>query len=138
MAKSISAFAPATVANVACGFDILGFAVDSPGDKVTLTLNDTGDVKITSITGDGGLLPLDANSNTVSLVIREFLNHIGSNQGVDIALEKGMPLKSGLGSSAASSVVGVYALNKLLGSIEWVKFSLYSKINQYIRKYYKF
>ena len=116
MSKSIKAFAPATVANVACGFDVLGFAVDAPGDEVTITLNDTGEIRITDIQGDDGLLPLESDENTVSLVIREYLTHIGSKQGVDIALRKGMPLKSGLGSSAASSVVGVFALNRLLGS----------------------
>lgn len=116
MKKSIKAFAPATVANVACGFDVLGFAVEYPGDEVTLTLKDEPGIVIKSITGDEGKLPLNADENTVSLVIQEYLNHIGSNQGVEIELRKLMPLKSGLGSSAASSVVGVYALNKLLGS----------------------
>ena len=116
MGKSIKAFAPATVANVACGFDVLGFAVDFPGDEVTLTLKDEPGIVIKSISGDEGKLPLDAESNTVSLVIQEYLTHIGSDQGVEIELRKLMPLKSGLGSSAASSVVGVYALNKLLGS----------------------
>ncbi len=116
MGKSIKAFAPATVANVACGFDVLGFAVDFPGDEVTLTLKDEPGIVIKSISGDEGKLPLDANLNTVSLVIQEYLTHIGSDQGVEIELRKLMPLKSGLGSSAASSVVGVYALNKLLGS----------------------
>ena len=115
--KKIRAFAPATVANVACGFDILGFAVESPGDEVTITLTDEPGVKIVSITGDDGKLPLDSSKNTVSLVIQEYLDHIDkSDLGVSIELKKMMPLKSGLGSSAASSVVGIYALNKLLGS----------------------
>jgi homoserine kinase len=115
--KKIRAFAPATVANVACGFDILGFAVESPGDEVTITLTEEPGVKVLSITGDEGKLPLDAARNTVSLVIQEYLNHIDKGDlGVAIELKKMMPLKSGLGSSAASSVVGVYALNKLLGS----------------------
>jgi len=116
MKNTIKAFAPATVANVACGFDVLGFAVDNPGDEVKITLTDTGKIRITKIEGDQGLLPLDAELNTVSIVIKEYLNHLGLSHGVDIELTKGMPLKSGLGSSAASSVVGVYALNKLLGS----------------------
>jgi homoserine kinase len=115
--RQIRAFAPATVANVACGFDILGFAVESPGDEVTITLTKEPGVKVLSITGDEGKLPLDASRNTVSLVIQEYLEHINkSDLGVAIELKKMMPLKSGLGSSAASSVVGVYALNKLLGS----------------------
>ena len=115
MSRSIRAFAPATCANVACGFDVLGFAVESPGDEVKITLNDSKKITIKSITGDEGKLPLDAEENTVSLVIQEYLKHIGSDQGVEIELTKKMPLKSGLGSSAASSVVGVYALNELLG-----------------------
>lgn len=115
MKNSIKAFAPATVANVACGFDVLGFAVDQPGDTVEVTLKDSPGIVIKSISGDGGKLPLDPKENTVSLVIQEYLNHIGkSDLGVEIALGKGMPLKSGLGSSAASSVVGVFALNELL------------------------
>lgn len=115
MNKSIKAFAPATCANVACGFDVLGFAVENPGDEVIITLNDTGKITIKSIVGDGGNLPLDPTQNTVSLVIQEYLDHLGLKQGLEIELIKKMPLKSGLGSSAASSVVGVYALNELLG-----------------------
>ena len=114
--KQIKAFAPATVANVACGFDVLGFALDQPGDTCTITLKDQPGIIIKSITGDEGKLPLDPAQNTISLVISEYLKAIGKEElGVEIELQKGMPLKSGLGSSAASSVVGVYALNKLLG-----------------------
>jgi homoserine kinase len=114
--KTIRAFAPATCANVACGFDVLGFAVENPGDEVVLTLSDTPGVVIKSIKGDDGKLPYDADKNTISLVIREYLTSIDRHDvGVEIELIKHMPLKSGLGSSAASSVVGVYALNKLLG-----------------------
>lgn len=116
MGKSIKVFAPATVANVACGFDVLGFAVENPGDEVTLTLKDEPGVVIKSIKGDDGQLPTDTEKNTVSLVINEYLKALGSDQGVIIELEKKMPLKSGLGSSAASSVVGVFALNRLMGS----------------------
>ncbi len=54
MSDSIKVFAPATVANVTCGFDILGFAVDQPGDEITLQKSNTGQVKIIRITGDGG------------------------------------------------------------------------------------
>ncbi len=115
MGKRIKVFAPATVANVACGFDVLGFAVENPGDEVTITLKDEPGVVIKSIEGDEGKLPLDTEKNTVSLVINEYLKALDSNQGVEIELKKKMPLKSGLGSSAASSVVGVWALNQLMG-----------------------
>ncbi|HEU5148640.1 MAG TPA: homoserine kinase, partial [Chryseosolibacter sp.] len=58
--KTIRAFAPATVANVSCGFDVFGFAVESPGDEVVLTLTETPGVRIKQIEGDEGRLPLDA------------------------------------------------------------------------------
>ena len=113
--KSISVFAPATVANVACGFDIFGFAVDNPGDKITLTLTDEPGVRIIDIIGDGGRLPREAHRNTASIAIQSFLTHIGQpDLGVDAVLYKEMPLGSGLGSSASSAVAGVYAINELL------------------------
>lgn len=115
MKDSIKVFAPATVANVACGFDVLGFAVDSPGDEVVLTKNNTGNVVIKAITGDEGRLPLNPMSNTVSISILQFLENIQSKQGIDITLHKKMPLGSGLGSSAASTVAGVFAINELMG-----------------------
>ncbi len=112
---SIKVFAPATVANVTCGFDILGFAVDRPGDEVTLEKTHRKEVRIVKITGDEGALPYDAGKNAAGAVIKKFLSDIGSNQGIDIILEKKMPLGSGLGSSAASSVAAVFAVNELLG-----------------------
>jgi len=113
--KSIKAFAPATVANVSCGFDIFGFAVDAPGDEVILTLTDEPGVKISKITGDGGRLPLEADKNTVSVGIINLLKHVGSNQGVSIELHKKLPLGSGMGSSAASSAASLVGMNHLLG-----------------------
>jgi homoserine kinase len=115
-AKSIRAIAPATVANVCCGFDILGFAVDSPGDEVILTLREDSDVKIIAIHGDGGRLPLDSAKNTASVAVRSLLNKLGSKQGVDIELFKHLPLGSGMGSSAASGVAALVAMNHLLGN----------------------
>ncbi len=111
---SIRVFAPATVANVTCGFDILGFAVDQPGDEITLTKTSRREVRIITITGDGGALPYDAEKNTSGVVVKRFLEEIKSNQGIDIKLDKKMPLGSGLGSSAASSVAAVFAVNELM------------------------
>ena len=115
MRDSIKVFAPATVANVTCGFDILGFAVDQPGDEITIKKSDSGRVKILKITGDDGALPLDPDKNTCSVVIKMFLKDIDSDQGIDIYLDKKMPLGSGLGSSAASSVAAIFAINELMG-----------------------
>jgi homoserine kinase len=114
--KSIRAFAPATVANVCCGFDILGFAVDSPGDEVVLTLRDDAEIRMIAIHGDGGRLPLEANKNTASVAIQSLLKKLGSNQGVDIELFKHLPLGSGMGSSAASGAAALVAMNHLLGN----------------------
>jgi len=114
--KSIKVFAPATVANVTCGYDILGFAVHEPGDEVILKLTNSGEIKIKEITGDGGVLPTSVERNTVSVSIKSFLDHLDVSPGVDIYLRKKMPLGSGLGSSAASAVAGVYGLNSLLDS----------------------
>lgn len=116
MRESIKVFAPATVANVACGFDVLGFAVNQPGDEVILKLKDSSGLKIARITGDDGRLPKDPHKNTVGVAIDCFLSHLGSKQGIEISLDKKMPLGSGLGSSAASAVAGVFAVNELLGS----------------------
>lgn len=115
MFESIKVFAPATVANVTCGFDILGFAVDQPGDEIMLRKSNTGEVRIVQITGDDGILPKDPEKNTCGAVIRMFLRDLSSDQGVDIYLDKKMPLGSGLGSSAASSVAAIFAINELLG-----------------------
>ena len=115
MKKSVRAFAPATVANVCCGFDILGFAVDSPGDEVVLTLRDDDEVNVTAIHGDGGKLPIESNKNTASVAVQSFLKKLGSRQGVDIELYKNLPLGSGMGSSAASGVAALVAMNHLLG-----------------------
>ena len=114
--NSISVFAPATVANVACGFDIFGFAVANPGDQITLTVRDEPGVRITDIIGDDGRLPRETARNTAGIAIQTFLQQIGrTDLGIDVVLRKQMPLGSGLGSSAASAVAGVFAINELLG-----------------------
>ncbi len=113
----VSIFAPATVANVACGFDSLGFALNEPGDIVEAVLSSTQGVTVKSITGDGGKLPLDSMKNTASVAVLELLSHIGdTNVGIDLHVHKHMPLGSGLGSSAASAVAAVVAANELIGS----------------------
>jgi homoserine kinase len=112
---SIKVFAPATVANVSCGFDIFGLAVDNPGDEVILKRRNDNKIVIQDITGENGKLTRDETRNAVSVPIIRYLNQIESNAGFDIILNKKMALGSGLGSSSASSVAGVFAANKLLG-----------------------
>lgn len=114
--KSVRVFAPATVANVVCGFDVLGFSVNEPGDEVIARLTDTAKVTIKAIHGDEGKLPLDPAKNTVSASVINYLQKIGeTGLGVEIELFKKMPVGSGLGSSAASTVAGLFAINTLLG-----------------------
>lgn len=111
----VTVFAPATVANVASGFDVLGFALDSPGDAATVIRSAEKGVRVTSISGDDGRLPRDPNKNTAAVAVTAFLERMGNPFGVDIELEKRMPLSSGLGSSAASAVAAVTAANLLAG-----------------------
>ncbi len=114
MKKYIKAFAPASISNIACGFDILGFAIENPGDEIELFLTDKNKVEILEITGDGNKLPLEVEKNTAAFAIYSMLKSLNLNIGVAIKLHKKMPLGSGLGSSAASAVVAVFALNELL------------------------
>lgn len=116
MAESIRVFASATVANVGCAFDVLGFALSAPGDELIVRKNKLNQLRIVEITGDLGKLSLNPAENTATVSIQAMLQSIGSEQGFDISLHKKMPLGSGLGSSAASSVAGVFAANLLLDS----------------------
>src|SRR5207249_6280568 len=100
---AVTAFAPATVSNVACGFDVLGFALQSPGDEVTARPSGDGSIRIDDITGDGGRLPRDAAKNTAGIAARALLDAIGERRGVALTIRKGLPLSSGLGGSAASA-----------------------------------
>jgi homoserine kinase len=113
---AITAFAPATVSNVACGFDVLGFALDSPGDEVTARLTEDGQVRIDDIVNDGGRLPRDAAKNTAGVAARALLDALGERRGVALTIRKGLPLSSGLGGSAASAVAAVVAVDAALGA----------------------
>ncbi|MBD3290942.1 homoserine kinase [candidate division KSB1 bacterium] len=118
MRKRVRAFAPATVANVSCGFDIFGFAMEYPGDEVKLTLTNTPGIEIRRIIGDNGRLPLEADKNTAGVAARLFLEKMNLHKetGVSIELIKNLPLGSGMGSSAASAVAVLYGLNHLFQS----------------------
>lgn len=111
-----TAFAPATVANVACGFDVLGFALEQPGDMVLARRSDRPGVRIVNITGDAGRLPRTAEQNTAGIAAGALLAHMQQDTGVELELHKGVPPAGGLGSSAASAVAAVVAVNALLGN----------------------
>lgn len=116
--KSVTAFAPASVANVGCGFDIMGFAVKGIGDTVTISLQpDADNSKITLAGKYGHLTPAERTKNTAGVAVNAYLQSIGKTDlRINIILEKNMPLGSGMGSSAASSAAAVFAVNHLLGN----------------------
>lgn len=116
---TVRAFAPATVANIGPGFDVLGVAVEGLGDVVEARLIEgpPGTVVIEHIEGDGGRLPHNAERNTAGIAARETLKLLGSSDaGVAISLYKGLPLSSGLGSSGASAAAACWAVNELFGA----------------------
>ena len=112
---SATAFAPATVSNVACGFDVLGFPLESPGDEVTASFTRSG-VRIDDIVNDGGRLSRDATRNTAGVAASALLTALGERRGVALTIRKGLPLSSGLGGSAASAAAAVVAVNALVGA----------------------
>jgi homoserine kinase len=115
MKKQIKVFAPASVTNVSCGFDIMGFAIDWPGDELHLKITGKPGIKINKITGDNGKLTLDIEKNTAGVSLLSLVDHLNFTKGIEIEIHKKMALGSGLGSSAASAVASVFALNELLG-----------------------
>ncbi len=115
MNAGLKVFAPASVANVACGFDVLGFALEKPGDEIIVRFSDKPGLKITAITGAKGKLPFEVEKNTAGFAAQRLLEHLGeTKRGIEMEIHKKMPFGSGLGSSAASAVAGVMAVNELL------------------------
>lgn len=111
--RQVRAFAPATCANVAVGFDILGFAIRGVGDTVTLTLRDKPGIVISDIVADESL-PAEIDKNVATAVIANFCQQQQITAGFEVRIEKGIPLGSGMGGSAASSVAAMVALNEFL------------------------
>lgn len=113
----VRVFAPASVGNVACGFDVLGLALERPGDVVVARLRPEPGVAIALVSGDGGRLPREATRNAAgvaALAVIEALGRGPDAPGIELELHKGLPLSSGLGGSAASAVAGAVAADALL------------------------
>jgi homoserine kinase len=91
----VTTFAPATVANLGPGLDVLGLALAGSGDRVTATRAARPGVTITAVTGDGGGLSLDPARNTAGIAASETLSKAGIDFGVELTLHKGMPIGSG-------------------------------------------
>ncbi len=113
--QEVKVFTPATVANVACGFDILGFALEKPGDEIIARFSNEPGLRIVKITGDNGKLPYEVEKNTAGFAGQKLLEHLGETRGIELEIHKKMPFGTGMGSSAASAVGGVVAVNELLG-----------------------
>ncbi len=127
-ATKATAFAPASAANVAIGFDILGFSVDVLGDKVTVERMDKPGVVITGSTGVVSDIPRDPERNTAGRALLAMQQALNPGFGFSVSIHKGIPLGSGLGGSAASAVAAVVAANALLSKplskIELLKFAM--------------
>jgi len=116
MLKEVTAFAPASVSNVSCGFDIMGFALEGAGDTVTARRSASAGVRIGKITGCRSPLPAEASANTAGPPVLALLRKYAPGTGVEIDICKGIPVGGGIGSSAASAVAAVVAADALLGT----------------------
>ncbi len=108
----IKLFAPATVANLSCGFDVLGCCLDGVGDEMIISKNSEQKLRITKITGQN--LPLEVNANVAGVSAKALLAELDEKQGFDIEIKKNIKAGSGIGSSAASATGAVFGINKLL------------------------
>ena len=112
--NQIKIFSPASVSNICCGFDVLGFSIDGIGDELTITKSTNKGINIKEIKGYN--VPLENNKNTASVAAQALLDHLKINEGFDLEIDKKIKPGSGIGSSAASAVGAVYGINKLLGN----------------------
>ena len=114
MKQTATAFSPASVGNVGVGFDILGHVIEGPGDTVTARRIDSPEVRIAAIRGATVDLPLDAPGNTAGASLIALREALGLPFGFEVEIDKGIPLGSGMGGSAASCVAALVAANELL------------------------
>jgi homoserine kinase len=113
----VRAFAPASVSNLTCGFDLLGYAIEGWGDVVEARRTTEPGVRLLEITGDDDRLPTDPRENSAGIAALALLERCTGTEhavGVEIRLQKGLPLASGLGSSGASGVAAAVAVNAAL------------------------
>ncbi len=120
MADVVTAFAPASIGNLAVGFDMLGLALDGIGDRVRAQRSGAAGVSIAEVQTTEGethpFLSTEATQNTASIAAQALWDEHGDGGGVQLTLQKGIPLQSGMGSSAASAVAAVVATNALLAA----------------------
>lgn len=124
--EELKIFAPATIANISCGFDVLGLALDNVGDEMIIRKVAKKGITITKISGQN--LPLETHKNVAGVAALALLAETESEFGFEIEIDKRIKPGSGIGSSAASSAGAVWAINKLLGnpfnSTDLVRFAM--------------
>lgn len=115
--NKVKVFAPATVANVACGFDVMGFALNSIGDEIIASKTENPGLSISGISGCKGL-PMEPEKNVATVAVQALIDALDSppDFGFCLELTKKVMAGSGLGSSASSSAAAVFAANILLGN----------------------
>ena len=125
----VRVLAPGTVANLVCGFDILGMCLDEPNDLMEVKLLD--EKKIVIVSGDGYPLPTDPANNTAGAPLLEMINELDGETGFEVTIHKRIKPGSGIGSSAASAAGAVVAANHLLGNIfskqDLVRFAMFGE-----------
>lgn len=128
--QEITIFSPATVANVSCGYDAMGFALESLGDEMIFKKTESKEVVISKI--EGAKLPLEACNNVAGVVAQNMLTDSNADFGLDIQIFKNFKPGSGLGSSAASASGTAFAVNELLGKkysdLELTKFAMQGEV----------
>ena len=124
--NEIKIFCPATIANLSCGFDVLGLCLATAGDEMIIRKSNVKGVRITKIVGAD--LPLETENNVAGVAALAMLKEIETNFGFEIEIYKNIKAGSGIGSSAASSAGAVFGINELLGKPftrkELVKFAM--------------
>jgi len=112
--EEIKLFCPATIANVSCGFDVLGLCLDSTGDEMTIRKSAEKGIRITEIIGAD--LPLETEKNVAGVAALSLVDALQPDCGFEITITKKIKAGSGIGSSAASAAGAVFGINYLLDS----------------------
>jgi homoserine kinase len=111
--NEIKIFCPATIANISCGFDVLGLCLETVGDEMIIRKSDVNGIRITKIVGED--LPLETSKNVAGVAALALLDAIDYKFGFEIEIYKNIKPGSGIGSSAASAAGAVFGINELLG-----------------------
>lgn len=115
MNSGLKVVAPASISNLACGYDVLGMAIDVPCDEITGRLTDQQGIRISQITGEKKNIPLEVENNIAGITATALLKHLGEEKrGIELKIHKHIPAGSGMGSSGASATAAAVLVNELL------------------------